>query len=50
MNLFFENIQNPAHGRRAGAMRQFPSNQLDSIKTMFLYLKIMGQSYGGLAE
>jgi hypothetical protein len=26
----FENLRNPARNRRAGLMRQFPSNQLDS--------------------
>ena len=26
----YENLRNPARARRAGAMRQFPSGQLDS--------------------
>jgi hypothetical protein len=30
---FFENLRNPARDRRAGAMRQFPSGQLDSMHT-----------------
>jgi hypothetical protein len=31
--IFFENLRNPARGRRAGAMHQFLSNQLDSMYT-----------------
>jgi hypothetical protein len=27
-----ENLRNPARGQRAGAMRQFPTAQLDSTK------------------
>jgi hypothetical protein len=30
--FIFENLRNPARGRRAGAMRQFRSGQLDSTK------------------
>jgi hypothetical protein len=30
--FFFENLRNPARVRRAGAMRQVPSNQLNSIE------------------
>ena len=29
--LFFENLRNPARDLRAGAMRQFPTGQHDSI-------------------
>ena len=28
--IFFENLRNPARFRRASAMRQFPTGQLDS--------------------
>ncbi len=30
--IFFENLRNPAHNRRAGLMRQFSSSQLYSMK------------------
>ena len=30
MKIFFENLRNPARGRREGAMRQFPTGQVYS--------------------
>jgi hypothetical protein len=43
--FFFENLQNPAHIRRAGLMRQFSSDQLyssmlrlDLVNTRVLYI------------
>ena len=30
--IFFENLRNPARDRRAGAMRQFPTGQLESTR------------------
>ena len=29
--FFFENLRNPAHNRRAGLMRQFPTGQVYSV-------------------
>jgi hypothetical protein len=33
-----ENLRNPARERRAGAMREFPSGQLDSTLTLPRFL------------
>jgi hypothetical protein len=42
-----EKLRNPARRRRAGAMRQFPSSQLDSIKNgLFIESKQVQRLHG----
>ena len=40
--IFFENLRNPARGQRAGAMRQFPTAQLDSTNFSTKFSKYLG--------
>jgi hypothetical protein len=52
MNFPRENLRNPARERRAGAMRQFPTTQLDSIDILREGPRSQGASWAvcGLPE